>query len=636
MINNTSQVNPGNGVNFSKIRKASQGTKISKFQTPASGIGNRKNTYITQDDWWNTHNQENIAQWAKIAAEHPEMTLDELNNFIAQNHNLYLSTGYNGDKAIKGNEVNQYQLDYHNKYGFGNTDAFWSGWGNAYSGTSLNTGDLRPGEGQTFTGDDYFGEQTNRRLANYFNDSELEAANNAVKSRGWRWELSDYNDQDNRSGINGRKFYKLVQDEQPPRTSPGGGDIPKDIPGDYTPDDYYNFQFKPEPFLTPNPFIAGLGLAANRHQFMNEMNKKVPLLEAPYLQGKVTNNYAARQMRNQQMADIRSQAQKQLSSDMIQNQMYLQAVEQGFQPLENQNVADQTNEFNQTSQNLQNIENQNKLTASQVANQNRSNLIADWNNKLNAKSKYQWTRNNIKSDFINKTWTDYQQWAAGEKNERDSALSAYNDYLANLDMQKAMKNYWDLAADPTKSRSFAAIYQKAHNDFDSNLSNGQWHADNKELSELFENKDGLDQNELNKAFMDYLRTSNSDYATTFDRGFGSELNTLKNQTIINKQRIKNQLAQTYPSFRNTYIGGWGPWDRRHLGRIYRTIYEKNGGILKMKYGSRFVNYLEHNRKAIKDQKQTTMEVSKQMERELKTQLESLDRETLILLRSIFK
>jgi len=51
------------------------------------------------------------------------------------------------------------------------------------------------------------------------------------------------------------------------------------------------------------------------------------------------------------------------------------------------------------------------------------------------------TRNNIKSDFINKTWTDYQQWAAGEKNERDSALSAYNDYLANLDMQKAMKNY---------------------------------------------------------------------------------------------------------------------------------------------------------------------------------------------------
>jgi len=30
----------------------------------------------------------------------------------------------------------------------------------------------------------------------------------------------------------------------------------------------------------------------------------------------------------------------------------------------------------------------------------------------------------------------------------------------------------------------------------------------------------------------------------------------------------------------------------------------------MKHGSRFVDYLEHNRKAIKDQKQTTMEVSK--------------------------
>jgi hypothetical protein len=29
------------------------------------------------------HNQANIAQWEKIAAEHPEMTLEELNNFIA-------------------------------------------------------------------------------------------------------------------------------------------------------------------------------------------------------------------------------------------------------------------------------------------------------------------------------------------------------------------------------------------------------------------------------------------------------------------------------------------------------------------------------------------------------------------------
>jgi len=39
--------------------------------------------------------------------------------------------------------------------------------------------------------------------------------------------------------------------------------------------------------------------------------------------------------------------------------------------------------------------------------------------------------------------------------------------------------------------------------------------------------------------MDYLRTSNSDYAATFNRGFDSELNTLKNQTIIDKQRIQN-------------------------------------------------------------------------------------------------
>ena len=253
---------------------------------------------------------------------------------------------------------------------------------------------------------------------------------------------------------------------------------------------------------------------------------------------------------------------------------------------------------------------------------------------MDAKSKYQWTRNNIKSDFINKTWTDFQQWAANEKNERDSALASYNNYVANLGIQNAMKPYTDLASDPMKSKSFNTVYQNAFNDFESNRGNNSWLASNKALEDIFTN-DELDQKAKNDAFMNYLRTSNSDYTTQFNQGYNSELNEAKNKTIADRQSIQNELASVQPSFRNTYIGGLGPWDTRRLGKKL-TLFSKNGGILKMRRGSRFVDYLEHNRKAIKDQKQTTIEVSKQMERQLKEQLQSLDRETLILLRSIFK
>lgn len=597
MINNITQVSPGNRVDFSKIRKAQQGMIIPKFQSPAKPI-------------------------------------------------------YNFDEFLNNLPTNRFQRAQTK------SSIPWTPNWKGVSGKYANVGELEANEKyKAFT--DYViqnaqGDNADPRVLEYLkllerttidpNHKAILFDGNGNLNQNWANEYRRLRN-DGKYG-----YYHLGPEgepetppqtppetppETPPTTPPSGPSEKITPPGDYTPDDYYkDFKFKPEPFLTPNPFIAGLSLAANKHQYDNEMQKKVPLLEAPYLQGVVTNNYAARQIRNQQMANARSRAQQQLGSDQIQNQQYLQAVEQNLQPLENQNAIDQTQEFNETFQRLKDIQNQNKLAWAQVANQNRANLIADWNRRLDAKSKYQWTRNNIKSDFINKTWTDFQQWAANEKNERDSALASYNDYIANIGIQNAMKPYTDLASDPMKSRSFATVYQNALNDFNSNLSNNSWLTSNKSLVDIFANDD-LDQKAKNDAFMNYLRTSNSDYTTQFNQGYNSELIEAKNKAITDRQSIQNELASIQPSFRNTYIGGWGPWDTRRLGKKL-TLFSKDGGILKMKHGSRFVDYLEHNRKAIKDQKQTTIEVSKQMERQLKEQLQALDRETLILLRSIFK
>lgn len=650
MINNITQVSPGNRVDFSKIRKAQEGLKIPKFQTPAGGIGNRKNTYITQDEWWNAHNQANIAQWLKIAQEHPEMTLEELNNFIAQNHNLYTTIGYNGNRAIKGEGVNQYQQDYHNKYGFGNTDAFWNGWENAYSGKSLNTGDLRAAEGQTFTGDNYFGEQTNRRLANYFNDSELAQANEAVKSRGWRWELADYNDQDNRSGIGGRKFYKLVQGDDPGTDmtytnnkgdggNGGGGNTT--VRKTYTPTEYIPaFQWKPQPFTSPIPngIIAGLNLAANRHWLTNEYQKKVPLLEAPYHQY-ITGAYkGVVDAYNTAGANIQSRANQIASqtSNLEQNQA---TQLQGAEMAENKRLEgalQQQEGYNRDRMKALEVANGNIDSATAVANQNRSNLVADWNRRLDAKSKYQLQRNAIWADNTLKNWTDYGHWKANEENERDAALSSYNDYVAQKDLQNFRKPYEDFINNPYSSNTFNQLYNEANQYFEDNRNSTAWNKNDPYffLDSIFGN-DGSEEDKKN-AFLTYLRSNtDSDYGKRYASGYESEKTDLYNQYITNANNVQNQLASLKPSFRNTYTFE-GFWNPKALGKQYQSMTYKRGGILKMKARSRFVNYLEHNRKALKDHNQITMENAKLAQKTLQAQLASIDRETLILLRSIFK
>ena len=608
MMNNTVQVSPRNRVDFSKIRKASQGIRIPKFQSPSGPI-------------------------------------------------------YNFDEFLNNLPTNQF------KRGQTKFSIPWTPNWEGISGKYANVGELEANDKyKAFT--DYViqnaqGENADPRVLEYLklleqttidpNHAAILFDSNGNLNQNWANEYRRLRN-DGKYG-----YYHLGPEGEPevppvvpepepepePEREPKQGPEPEPepqlepeeevrVPGDYTPDEYHNFQFKHEPFLTPNPFIAGLGLAANEHQYHNEMLKKVPLLEAPYRQY-ITGAYKATvDAYNNAGAGIQSQANRIASqtSNLEQSQAtQLQGAEMAANK-QLEGALKQQEGYNQDRQKALETSWYNNAARTEIGNQNRTNLVADFNRKLDAKSKYQQVRNNIKSDFINKTWTDFQQWAANEKNERDSALASYNDYIAGLRNQKAMKPYSDLASDPMKSRSFATVYQNAFNDFNSNRgSDRTWQNANKELVNIFSNNE-LDQNAKNQAFMDYLRTSNSDYTTQFNRGYNSELTTAKNNFLTARQGIQNELASLWPSFRNTYIGGWGPWDTRHLGK--QLAFEKNGGILRMKHGSRFVDYLEHNRKAIRDQKKTTMEVSKQMERELKTQLDSIDRETLILLRSIFK
>jgi hypothetical protein len=85
---NTKQVNPGNGVDFSKIRKLSKSSNVPKFKNPAGKIGNTSNN---ADDFWTSFNNDVIKRWESIAKD-TSFTLEDLNSFLKQNRALYRDT----------------------------------------------------------------------------------------------------------------------------------------------------------------------------------------------------------------------------------------------------------------------------------------------------------------------------------------------------------------------------------------------------------------------------------------------------------------------------------------------------------------------------------------------------------------
>jgi hypothetical protein len=62
---NNQQINPGNRVDFSRIRRFAKGG-IPKFQTPAGTLSNTSNN---SEDFWTNFNNDVITRWSQIAGD---------------------------------------------------------------------------------------------------------------------------------------------------------------------------------------------------------------------------------------------------------------------------------------------------------------------------------------------------------------------------------------------------------------------------------------------------------------------------------------------------------------------------------------------------------------------------------------
>ena len=657
MLNTINKVNPGNRINFTKLRKGGQ---IPKFQTPAGGVQkvftNTRYTSGNNSGWSETIFTPEFQQKLFEVIQNPNSTNEQRAEAVKAINNLQkayedlrkrktISTPVEFDQAVK-----DYQQRIISEIPELNTIGITNGINNnryTYAQKRIS-GDSADSNGNWGT-DGLWGSQTQDRTVLGYNGDWDENSdrytqmNDALKQYGFKVEkgLAGDNGYTEAYYINPLAQPETQTEPEEPaepttQTEPEKTTEPttQTEPVDSSVPSVLEFQQQPKRQSTPwtdwAPLTTQLtnNLLNNQRQYNNEIQKKFPLEEAPYKQGLVTNNYAARQMRSQMAADIRSRANRNLTSDSTTNQIQQNATEAQALGLEDQNAIDQTQEFNRTSKELQAIGNENKAVEASVANYNRKQNAAAWNNILAARQKRDATNTAELNSYIGNMYSSHGQWLQNERMEDARFQRDINDYNYQQGLQRLYNESGleALEGGIQNSQAFGRFRKVIEDGGDTyNIP-------------LDENGKITDQ-----ALLDYIKANPNDAAVKSALSeYQSELDnannffTHKQQSLIaERQRANMLIPGTFSNqgtrFGDRYIRYTVPGSTS-TNPLYTGSY-KSGGKFR---NARFIDYMNHYQKQQQFDRIETRKNQERLQKKLARDLDYLDKETLLLLKQIFK
>lgn len=599
---------------------------IPKYQGGTTG-GGITNTKLTTDEsaWWDAYNKSVLNRWKTLSME-VSLTPEKLNPFLQRLGQLRQGLKYDPTgKAIQGTsdyDVNAYQKEFHNLYGFGNDDSFWGGMQGS-SNPVTDTHDRKAAEGQTFTGDNYYGTQTDHRRANFFNTDELAQANEIVKLRGWQF-VEDPN------GISegGRKSYILQTIPQNAGTSGNNGTTAEETTDPSKPTVTPNkLTITPQPAKTKQPgwsdWIAlgsqlGNDLYNNRQQELLQAEMKFPKKQFSSPDYIMDNGYFTRSLLNQQANQIRANATRGLSSNQEYNFALAGQAEDAASKLNLEAARIKAERTAQEKMNFHNVLEQRKAGQTEVANFNASQSAAAWNNSLNATAKRLERDNTSLNSYIGNMTASLGEYLKTKRLNENNLMRAQAKEQYAKNYQDRLKAY-QADQDITKWKDFGGLYGDM-------MTSGGW-ADDAEMSNwkpTWTEQGSLDANQLARV-NEWLMTDAgakwkakwSDYLDQRQRQFYDEVN--------GDQLAYESTIARIPAYVTNQFG-WSFPDRRRDVSV-----QKSGGTIDRlsNFTRQHMQEQQHVRKSQDTRNQT-------LQRSLNQQLERLSREQLILLRSVFK
>ena len=646
MMNNNTQVSLRNGANFSHIRMAQKGTKI-----PSLAIGG-----ITHQsgDWYNTIFSSFKDQiLAEIAAA---KTLEEKQAIIEKYNNQQAAYAKLRPQLtdLSSVEFNQNVKDYqdliNSDFSFINTRGIKNGViTNRYHkvGTANRIGKDLP---DNWESDGYGGGQTFDRTSLGYKGDWDETSD---KFKTWQKSLNDldvetYLDTDNAYKLRllepqqepikeeikdeQEKQYEEQQESQEQQEKQPFAPVEYE----YTPGQGTLGKFRFPTFPLYNGALHGIASLTNKRVLNTKL--KAPTMRYqgwdPY--AKVTDAYTTRSGNLQALQEYNWGMRQSInnSSDLGKRNEMEEKLRNAELQTKLQNNQDKMGEFNQTTQNFINTENLGKQIRTNVDNQNMQSYVADARDRLNTIAQYQAQQGQLDQENVMANYTDWKAW------NRNNQLQDYADWKANeyqkvqQDYQKAYNNFKN-SGDLSKYQGYTDFW---NNQYASGIA-GQGNPKNDRGSfaagyATFLGKDGqdTDANRL-KFFKEHI---NDEAYKSEMEPFIEEWNKYKSdvqQTFLNdKTKIENRWGLINARYNPiNFTGENSAWLWRHMNPApsYKSIYS-------MKGGGRFLEYLKHNRRAEKEIRDITMKSMQESRKMLRRDLDALDRESLLLLRAIFK
>ena len=363
------------------------------------------------------------------------------------------------------------------------------------------------------------------------------------------------------------------------------------------------------------------------------MQQKVSLDQAPQYNSVVTDGYTERKANEVAKNDMLARASAvagNTSSAEAQRQIMEQANETGLQAdLRNNQI--QASEFNKTTAEAANIANTNNQLRQTTANANRQKLVADWNSKLNTQATYEANKTAQTSDFINKLDQSYSTYQQQEKANALAHNQAINEYMIGAERDRAWKEVQDWqnsgfrTMDYGGGRTYDGLINYITSGGDEELLSKMSDAD---LQTLQENAG--DASIVMPVLERYAQ--DSDEIRAFLAAYKSKLSTLEDDYFTRAQDLMSHYKKL-GLYQKQYYGSDPGWKRDGLNVNWSTMpYYKSGG----KVHDRVLKYIEHNRKVANDRDKRAANAEKEAQKKLLRDLDSLDRETMLLLRAIFK
>lgn len=373
--------------------------------------------------------------------------------------------------------------------------------------------------------------------------------------------------------------------------------------------------------------IYGNNMIGALRDYNLEMKKQVPLHQASQQNAVVTDGYAERMLNKQALAEARARnaaAASNTSNADVARQMQLDFEGQVGVQSEMQNNAIQAREYKTSLQNAQQVADQNTANRTAVANQNRANLIAQHNAMIDARRKLNATKTAETAGLIQNLDASLNKFNLQEKMNKQYYNHAVNDYMFNKEKSAAYNEYSDILENGHLHAGYEGLMDHLLSGGDSALTNNV-----EDFAALQENRGDFTKT---RAILEKYAKNNPEIAA-----FLSKVDGLQKQAWGAYENKYNSLLanKSYANlFQKQYLGSYPGFERDFLNTNWTTLFPsyKKGG----KVEDRFIKYVEHTRKVLKDQDDRNKHVQTQAQKKLLRDLDALDRETLLLLRSIFK